>query len=84
MWYGNNETVTISFSSFSLSLSLSPPLFLLSLSPSPSLSPSLSLPPPLQILDDGGDATCLMLQKYPGAAKYTKGVVEESITGIHR
>lgn len=37
-----------------------------------------------KILDDGGDATYLMLQKFPGSAKYMKGVVEESVTGIHR
>ena len=37
-----------------------------------------------QILDDGGDATHVMLKKYPASAKYLKGVVEESITGIHR
>jgi adenosylhomocysteinase len=36
------------------------------------------------ILDDGGDATYLMLQKYPGSAKYMRGVVEESLTGIYR
>ena len=39
---------------------------------------------PDMILDDGGDATHVMLHKYPGAAKYMKGVVEESITGVHR
>ncbi len=37
-----------------------------------------------QILDDGGDATHVMLTKFPGASKYMKGVVEDSITGIHR
>ena len=37
-----------------------------------------------QILEDGGDATHLMLKKYSGTAKYLKGVVEESVTGIHR
>ena len=37
-----------------------------------------------QILDDGGDATHLMLQKFPGTAKYMKGVVEDTVTGIHR
>lgn len=36
------------------------------------------------ILDDGGDATHRFLTKFPGAAKYMRGVVEESVTGIHR
>jgi adenosylhomocysteinase len=39
---------------------------------------------PNLILDDGGDATYMMLKKHPASAKYLKGVVEESITGIHR
>ena len=37
-----------------------------------------------QILDDGGDATHLMLTKFPGAAKYMRGMVEDSITGVYR
>ena len=36
------------------------------------------------ILDDGGDATHRLLGKFPGAAKYVRGIVEESVTGIHR
>ena len=37
-----------------------------------------------QILDDGGDATHLMLKKYPAMFKVVKGIVEESVTGVHR
>lgn len=36
------------------------------------------------ILDDGGDATHLMLKKYPSGFKSVKGIVEESVTGVHR
>lgn len=36
------------------------------------------------ILDDGGDATHLMLKKYPTMFKLVKGIVEESVTGVHR
>lgn len=36
------------------------------------------------ILDDGGDATHLMLKKYPAMFKLIKGIVEESVTGVHR
>lgn len=39
---------------------------------------------PTMILDDGGDATQRFLTKFPGAAKHMRGVVEESVTGIHR
>jgi adenosylhomocysteinase len=39
---------------------------------------------PTMILDDGGDATHRFLTKFPGAAKHMRGVVEESVTGIHR
>lgn len=39
---------------------------------------------PNLLLDDGGDATHLMLKKYPTIFKMMKGVVEESITGVHR
>lgn len=39
---------------------------------------------PNMILDDGGDATHLMLKKYPVAFKMLKGIVEESLTGVHR
>lgn len=39
---------------------------------------------PNLILDDGGDSTHLMLKKYPEAFKLIKGIVEESVTGVHR
>lgn len=39
---------------------------------------------PNMILDDGGDATHLMLKKYPAMFKLVKGIVEESVTGVHR
>ncbi|XP_076304064.1 adenosylhomocysteinase-like 1 isoform X1 [Tachypleus tridentatus] len=39
---------------------------------------------PNMILDDGGDATHLMLRKYPVLFKMIKGIVEESVTGVHR
>lgn len=39
---------------------------------------------PNMILDDGGDATHLMLKKYPAIFKQIKGIVEESVTGVHR
>ncbi|XP_030375829.1 adenosylhomocysteinase-like 2 [Scaptodrosophila lebanonensis] len=39
---------------------------------------------PNLILDDGGDATHLMLKKYPEYFKAIKGIVEESVTGVHR
>ena len=39
---------------------------------------------PLQILDDGGDATHLMLKKYPAIFSMVRGIVEESVTGVHR
>lgn len=39
---------------------------------------------PNMILDDGGDATHLMLKKYPAIFKLVKGIVEESVTGVHR
>jgi len=38
----------------------------------------------VEILDDGGDATHLMIQKFPGASRHMRGVVEDSITGVHR
>ena len=37
-----------------------------------------------QILDDGGDATHLMLKRYPAMFNMIKGIVEESVTGVHR
>lgn len=39
---------------------------------------------PNMILDDGGDATHLMLKKYPVMFKMIKGIVDESVTGVHR
>merc|ERR1719288_274954 len=39
---------------------------------------------PNMILDDGGDATHVMVKKYPAVFKLLKGIVEESITGVHR
>lgn len=39
---------------------------------------------PNMILDDGGDATHLMLKKYPSVFQRIKGIVEESVTGVHR
>jgi adenosylhomocysteinase len=36
------------------------------------------------ILDDGGDASHLMLKKYPHIFDNLKGIVEESVTGVHR
>ncbi|KAI2648324.1 Adenosylhomocysteinase 3 [Labeo rohita] len=39
---------------------------------------------PNMILDDGGDMTHWMYKKYPHLFKKVKGIVEESITGIHR
>ncbi|XP_071488114.1 S-adenosylhomocysteine hydrolase-like protein 1 [Diadema antillarum] len=36
------------------------------------------------ILDDGGDATHRMLKKCPETFKLVKGIVEESVTGVHR
>lgn len=39
---------------------------------------------PSMILDDGGDATHVMVKKYPAVFKLLKGIVEESVTGVHR
>jgi len=39
---------------------------------------------PNMILDDGGDATHVMVKKYQAIFKLLKGVVEESVTGVHR
>lgn len=46
--------------------------------------PNLFFVDGFQILDDGGDATHLMLKKYPAMFKMIKGIVEESVTGVHR
>lgn len=37
-----------------------------------------------QILDDGGDLTHWIYKKYPNMFKKIKGIVEESVTGVHR
>lgn len=39
---------------------------------------------PNLILDDGGDLTLLMHQKYPDLLKNVKGLSEETTTGVHR
>lgn len=36
------------------------------------------------ILDDGGDLTNMVLDKYPELAKDVKGISEETTTGVHR
>ena len=39
---------------------------------------------PNMILDDGGDLTLLMHQKYPELMKAVRGISEETTTGVHR
>jgi len=39
---------------------------------------------PNMILDDGGDATKIIHEKYPDLLKEIKGVSEETTTGVHR
>lgn len=39
---------------------------------------------PNMILDDGGDLTLIMHQKYPELLKDVKGISEETTTGVHR
>lgn len=39
---------------------------------------------PNMILDDGGDLTMMMHDKYPDLLKNVKGITEETTTGIHR
>ncbi|XP_029698134.1 S-adenosylhomocysteine hydrolase-like protein 1 isoform X4 [Takifugu rubripes] len=39
---------------------------------------------PNMILDDGGDLTHWIYKKHPGLFRNLKGIVEESVTGIHR
>jgi adenosylhomocysteinase len=39
---------------------------------------------PNMILDDGGDLTLVMHQKYPSEMKQVKGISEETTTGVHR
>ena len=36
------------------------------------------------ILDDGGDLTNIVLDKYPEFIKYVRGISEETTTGVHR
>ncbi|MBS1600479.1 MAG: adenosylhomocysteinase [Bacteroidetes bacterium] len=36
------------------------------------------------ILDDGGDLTNIVLDKYPELVQYLKGISEETTTGVHR
>jgi adenosylhomocysteinase len=36
------------------------------------------------VLDDGGDATHLLVSKCPAVVKHLKGIVECSVTGVHR
>lgn len=40
--------------------------------------------PLTMILDDGGDLTNMVLDKYPELAKGVKGISEETTTGVHR
>ena len=39
---------------------------------------------PNMILDDGGDATAIMHEKYPELLKDVRGLSEETTTGVHR
>jgi len=39
---------------------------------------------PNMILDDGGDLTHSIIKKYPHVFRNMKGIVEESVTGVHR
>jgi adenosylhomocysteinase len=39
---------------------------------------------PNMILDDGGDVTAIMHDKYPEALKDVRGISEETTTGVHR
>ncbi|MFA5842604.1 MAG: adenosylhomocysteinase [Candidatus Gracilibacteria bacterium] len=39
---------------------------------------------PNMILDDGGDLTVIMHQKYPKLLKEVRGITEETTTGVHR
>jgi S-adenosylhomocysteine hydrolase len=36
------------------------------------------------ILDDGGDLTNMVLDKYPELVQHVKGISEETTTGVHR
>ena len=37
-----------------------------------------------QLFDDGGDMTHVVVTRHAGVAKMLKGIVEESLTGVHR
>jgi adenosylhomocysteinase len=39
---------------------------------------------PNMVLDDGGDLTRLLHEKYPNLMKEVKGITEETTTGVHR
>ncbi len=39
---------------------------------------------PNMVLDDGGDATLIMHEKYPDLLKEVRGISEETTTGVHR
>ncbi|MGB5884332.1 MAG: adenosylhomocysteinase [Desulfobulbales bacterium] len=39
---------------------------------------------PNMLLDDGGDLTLIMHEKYPGLMKEVRGISEETTTGVHR
>src|SRR5579863_5912719 len=39
---------------------------------------------PNMVLDDGGDATKILHEKYPEALKDVRGISEETTTGVHR
>jgi adenosylhomocysteinase len=39
---------------------------------------------PNMVLDDGGDATKILHEKYPDALKDVRGISEETTTGVHR
>ena len=38
----------------------------------------------MQVFDDGGDLTHVLVRKNPTVARMLKGVVEENLTGVHR
>ncbi len=46
--------------------------------------PDGSIWTPNMILDDGGDVTAIMHDKYPEMLKDVKGISEETTTGVHR
>ncbi len=39
---------------------------------------------PNLVFDDGGDMTHVLLKKFPALSGTLKGIVEETITGVHR